>query len=131
MNTEVERLFQEIGNHLLDVVGADSPRILAYAEVEDGVVSVNVFYTAADGKDPVFKFGDDALCDHFYALWIEWTSLESNDRWRSASYFIEKGKPSLSVVYNERFDEAAGESERRDATLEKYFGTRAADYSRP
>ena len=129
MSTEVERLFQSIGNHVLDMVGDSSPKALAYAEAVDGAVSVGVFYAPRAGDVPIFKFGGKLLSDLFYSLWSEWNKESKDGPWLTASYFIQDGKPKLELVYADRFDQKSSKNERRSAIVEKYFGSTKVDYS--
>lgn len=130
MNVEVERLFQSIGNHVLDMVGDSSPKALAYAEVVDSAVSVSIFFLPEGGDIPYFKFGGKPLSDLFYSLWLEWGKENKQSPWLAAAYFIQDGKPKLELVYAESFDEKTTKNARRSAMVEKYFGSSKADYSK-
>ena len=129
MSPEVERLFQRIGNHVLDMVGDNSPKALAYAEVVDGAVSVSVFFVPESGGIPIFKFGGRPLSDLFYSLWSEWAKGNEGGAWLAAAYVIQRGKPELELFYSDKFDQAASKSARRTAMTEKYFGPIKVDYS--
>ncbi|MGQ5525618.1 immunity protein YezG family protein [Chitinimonas sp. PSY-7] len=129
MNSVIEELFQSIGNQILDMVGDDVSQVLAYAEAEDGAVSVALFYAKSENKIPVFKFGGKELSDLFYSLWEEWGKQNTGEVWRGSAYCIRNGKPTLEMIYPDKFDERATENARRVAMLEKYFGSPQVDYS--
>lgn len=129
MNTVIEGLFQSIGNQILDIVGDDVSKVLAYAEAEDGVISVALFSTKQNQEVPIFNFGGKDLSDLFYSLREEWGKQDAKVMWSSSAYFISNGKPTLEVIYPEKFDGQVSENVRRSAIVEKYFGAPRVDYS--
>jgi hypothetical protein len=129
MNSAVENLFQTIGNHILGMVGDSSLKALAYAEAQEGVISVGVFYQAEEGATPVFKFGERELSDLFYSLWQEWAKENGGESWKAVTYLIQHGKPKLEVVYSDKFDHQMSKLDRRTAIVEKNFGSSKIDYS--
>jgi hypothetical protein len=122
MNNKIENLFQSIGNQILDVVGDDVTQVLAYAEAEDGTVSVALFVKKQQQDIPYFKFGGEHLSNLFYQLWSAWEEINKEGVWSSCVYFISNGKPRLEIIYPDKFDKQASENMRRSAILEKYFG---------
>lgn len=131
MNPKVAPLFQGIGNAILDLTGDSASKALGYAEAEDGVVSVSLFYLTQDGGCPIFKYGNKELSRLFYELWNVWREEGGQPSWRAAEYFIGGGKPNLQVVYQEKFDENEDEFDRRDKVVSRYFGSADIDYSNP
>ena len=131
MNPKIAPTFQAIGNALLDISGDSARTVLGYAEVEEGVSSVSVFYVDGSGPSPKFKFGNGVLADLFYELWENWTESSHEGTWRSAHYSIQSGRPSLQVVYPDAFDEDEDEFRRRAAVVRHYFDTDVIDYSDP
>ncbi|MBA4710869.1 immunity protein YezG family protein [Aquitalea aquatica] len=129
MNTVIEELFQSIGNQILDMVGDDVSKALAYAEADDGVISVSLFFARQDCKIPIFNFGGKDLSDLFYSLREEWGKQDAKVEWSSSAYFISNGKPTLEVIYPDKFNKEVSESVRRSAIVEKYFGSARIDYS--
>ncbi|MBI5550234.1 MAG: hypothetical protein HY911_01915 [Desulfobacterales bacterium] len=130
MNEAIEALLQAIGNQILDMVGDDASKVLAYAEAEDGVISVALFCAKLAQDIPVYSFGGKKLSDLFYKFWEEWGKLNSAQCWRGAAYLIKNGKPHLDLVYSDRFDELLSENTRRSNMVEKYFGSTKVDYSK-
>jgi hypothetical protein len=131
MQHEIQSVFQEIGNALLDLVGDAAQKVLAYVEAEEGVVSVSVFYTVDSHTRPIYKNGNRELSRQFYSLWQNWSNTSANIAWRSAHYFIEHDKPILQVVYPDKFIEEQDEFERRDVVVLQYFGRNDIDYANP
>jgi len=129
VGSEIERLFQDIGNGILDIVGDSQSKVVAYAEVLDGVVSVGVFYTPKIGDVPIFKFGGKLLSDLFYALWSKRSREQEIQEWRSVCCVIQEGKQRIEFVYADDFDEGVGKMKRRAEILKKHFGSTEADYS--
>lgn len=129
MNSAVESLFQTIGNHILDMVGDSVFKALAYAEAQEGVISVGVFYQTEEGAMPVFKFGERTLSDLFYSLWQEWSKENGGESWSAITYVIQNGKPRLEVVYSDKFEHQMSKLDRRTAIVEKNFGSSKVDYS--
>jgi hypothetical protein len=129
VGAEIEALFQDIGNCILDIVGDSQSKALAYAEVSDGVVSVDVFYIPKNSEIPIFKFGGKLLSDLFYALWSERSREDEIQQWRSACCVIQDGKQRIEFVYADKFDEGVGKMKRRAEILRKHFGSIKVDYS--
>jgi hypothetical protein len=130
MNTIIEGLFQSIGNQILDTVGGDVSKVLAYAEAEDGVISVSLFFTRQNQEILVFNFGGKELSELFYSLREEWGKQHAKIMWSGSAYFMNNGKPVLEVIYPEKFNKKISENARRSAIVEKYFGSPRVDYSR-
>jgi hypothetical protein len=131
MNPKINPTFQAIGNALLDISGDSAHTVLGYAEVEESVSSVNVFYSDGEGLTPKYKYGRGKLAELFYELWENWVEPSRKDKWRSAHYIIQGGRAHMQLIYPDAFDEDEDEFKRRDSVVRRYFGTDAIDYSNP
>jgi hypothetical protein len=71
MNSTIEQLYKDIGLAALDLADDLAGRLLVYAEVEDGVISADIFYvnTASVVR---FRFCPEVIRELIYALWEQW-----------------------------------------------------------
>lgn len=127
MNSNIEGLCQEIGAEALAIAGAPQGKVLSYAEVDEGVVSAQIFYEK-NGKI-IFKFASAALGNQVYELWQACQEAQSAQPWRAMAYLIEGQKFSLDLIYPNKFDAAADTVSRRTLAAERVFGTLPFDYS--
>jgi len=128
MNAEIETLYPAIGRAIIGVVGSAGGKILMYAEVEDGVVSTQVF-SPERGKI-VYRFGGGELDDLVYDLWTKWTEVPGNQEWRAMVYLInENRKFSIDLIYPDKFNDKADVVARRTAAAQSALGALPIDYS--
>lgn len=131
MNSDIERLYQDIGRAACDVASGMNGNLLVYAEVEDGVISGSLFYEKGADRSIVFKFCPRGLQDLIYSLWQRWSSFPGNSEWRALEYFIQDGRFAVKLIYPEQINPDEGMPERRPKVIEKYFGNAKVDYSNP
>ncbi len=131
MDRTVEQLYQDIGGEAVATAGDDlAGRLLVYAEVEDGVISVSMF-SATEGDVVRFRLGSRSLQDLVYALWEVWQQQPGNSEWRIMCYIVDETKFRVALTYPDQISEGQDRAARRRAAVEKYFGDAKVDYSRP
>jgi hypothetical protein len=130
MALTLEKFYQEIGGAALDSAADLSGRLLVYAEIEEDVVSADMFYIESSGKVR-FRFCADALRDILYDFWQFWREQVGNKEWRTLCYVIDEGRFAIDIQYDDQLNGEEGLSERRPRVIEKYFNGITVDYSRP
>ena len=131
MNTAIEKLFQEIGKEASILAEGSPDRLLVYAEVEDGVVSADVFYVDVLSKTVRFRFCSDSLQGLLQSLWEEWQAHPGNREWRAICYVLDGGEFTIDLVYPDQVNHNEDVADRRPRAVTKYFGNTTVDYSRP
>lgn len=130
MNQVIEELYKEIGasalGHAPDIAGT----ILVYSEVEDGVISADVFYITPLNVVRL-RFGTASLQDLIYSFWEQWKKSMEGGAWSVMCYLIEDGKFRIDLSYPDQINPNESIIERRPRALVKYFGSRKVDYSNP
>jgi len=114
----------------LEAAGEPVDRLLLYAEVEDGVVSADLFYRTSD-KPVRFRYGPTQMVEVVYALWQTWKDTPGNSEWRVLSYAINNGTLSFELAYPDRLQPNEDISDRRPLAVKRVFGDSDVDYSRP
>ena len=129
MNT-LEDLYKEIGiealGHAADLAG----KMLVYAEVEDGVISVDIFYFNGAGEVR-YRYGSEFLQELIHSLWEQYKASMQGGEWRVLCYVIDGGKFKIDLIYPDQINKNEVISDRRPRALEKYFGAAKVDYSKP
>src|SRR2546430_338453 len=98
MNSTIEQLYQDIGQTALNAADGLKGKLLIYAEVEDGVISCDLFYLNKAGVVR-FKFCPDTLKGLVYSLWESWQKDPNNREWRVMTYVFEGGKFHIDFTY--------------------------------
>jgi hypothetical protein len=130
MNSKLEQLYQDIGLAAIAVADDLAGKILIYAEVEDGVVSADMFYVNQAGLVR-FRFCPKFMKETVYSLWIHWKEQSENKEWRVICYVIEGSKFSIDLTYPDQIKKNEDVSERRPQAIRKYFDDLKVDYSKP
>lgn len=130
MTHEIEGLYQDIGRAALACAESLAGKLLLYAEVEDGVVSADIFFVNHSGVVQ-FRFCPPPIKALIYSLWESWQKQEGNREWRVMCYVIDGGKFSIDLVYPDQIDAHEDVSDRRPLVVKKHFGDMQVDYSRP
>ncbi len=130
MNSAPETMYTEIGRAALSLAEGLAGKLLVYAEIEDGVVSADVFYTNQDGIVR-FRFGPEPMQALIYAFWGQWKSEPGNREWRTMSYVIDNGKFKVDFVYPDQINADEDISLRRPEAVKKHFGNVKVDYTKP
>lgn len=130
MSSSVEQLYQEIGQAALAVADGLAGKLLVYAEVEDGVISSDIFYVNMDGIVR-FRFCPKPMQTLIYSLWERWKDNHDNQEWRVMCYVIENGKFGIDLIYSDQIKKNEDVSDRRPLAVRNYFGDMKIDYSKP
>jgi hypothetical protein len=128
---EIEQLYAEIGKSALSEAPTVRGRLLLYGEVEDGVVSADLFFVEDPNAPVRFRFGSLELQDLLVSLWEKWQAVPGNKEWRTISYVIDEGKFHLKLKYPDQLVEEEDVSDRRPRVVQEYFGDKPVDYSKP
>ena len=130
MNSTIEQLYQEIGLAALDLAEDLAGKLLIYAEVEDGVISADLFYVNQAGVVR-FRFCPEDMKDLIYSLWERWQEYPDNREWRVMCYIVDGGKFQIQLTYPDQVKKDEDASDRRPLAIKKYFGDMKVDYSNP
>jgi hypothetical protein len=130
MTADLETHYSLIGRLVLDEIGWAAQKALLYSEVEDGVVSADIFYLDDKGA-VIFRFGSDRISDEVFSFWQDWKTEPTLQEWRAMSYSIDGDHFSVDLTYPDALIEGEGVSERRPRAVRKFFGDVKVDYSHP
>ncbi len=130
MSSTIEQLYPEIGRAALGLAEGLAGKLLVYAEVEDGVISADVFYVNQAGVVR-FRFSPKPMQELIYSFWERWKEQPGNREWRAMSYVIEGGKFKIDLSYPDEINPDEDISERRPTVVKKHFGDMKVDYSKP
>ncbi len=130
MNPKIESLYSQIGQTALGLAEGLAGKLLVYAEVEEGVVSADIFYMN-DGGDVRFRFAPRSMKELIYSFWELWKQEPGNQEWRAFSYLIEDGRFKIDMSYPDEINPDEDTSERRPVMVKKHFGDLRMDYSKP
>lgn len=130
MCSTIERMYSEIGLAALDFAEGLAGKLLVYAEIEDGVISADIFYVNQAGVVR-FRFSPKPMQELIYSFWKQWKELPGNRTWQTMSYVIDCGKFKIDLSYPDEINPAEDISERRLMVVKKYFSNAKVDYSKP
>ena len=105
-------------------------RALLYAEVEDGVISASAFFERDEG-DVAFRYASDELETLVYQFWEKGSDRVQPKSWRAIEYVVSGSKLSVDLTYQEQFNEAEGQHERRPRVVARHFSGSKVDFSQP
>jgi hypothetical protein len=126
----LEEIIQDIGALAVATVGEAGEKILIFAEVEDGLVSSDLFYGAGEG-DVRFLLCPPTLEALIQLLWDEWRDVPGNREWQEMAYGVADGGFTIDLAYPDEIEEDEDFSDRRPRAIAKHFGVVAVDYSNP
>lgn len=130
MELVIEQLYQEIGQAALSQAEELAGKLLVYAEIEDGVISADLFYVTQSGVVR-FRFCPKPMQELIYSLWERWKEKPENREWRVLCYVIDGGKFSIDLTYPDQIKRDEEVSDRRPLAIKQYFGDARVDYSKP
>ena len=131
MNQIIERLYQEIGLQAVEFADDLAGRLLVYAEVEEGVISADMFYVSGPAGTVRFRECPPTMLDLIEELWARWKELPGNREWRVLAYVIDGERFSIDLTYPDQIDEDQDVADRRPVAVKKYFGDAKVNYSEP
>lgn len=130
MSSTIEQMYPEIGQAALGLAEGLAGKLLVYTEVEDGVISADVFYVNQAGVVR-FRFSPKPMQELIYSFWERWKEQPGNREWRAMSYVIDGGKFKIDLSYPDEINPDEDLSERRPTVVKKHFGDMKVDYSKP
>lgn len=130
MNSTIEQLYQDIGLAALAIADDLSGKLLIYSEVEDGVVSADLFYVN-NANLVRFRFCPKTMKDLIYSLWEHWQQHPNSREWRVMCYIAEDEKFGIDLTYPDQIKKGEDVSDRRPLAIKKYFDDMKVDYSKP
>ena len=131
MNPDLDLFYQEIGQLALTVASETANKIMVYAEVEDGLVSSDIFYAEPDADVVEFRLSPPVMEEVIQALWDVTHAEDPDKAWRMMTYVIENDSFKVELKTIDQIDEHADLSELRPAAVAEQFGDRIVDYSNP
>ena len=123
--------YQRIGQAALAVSGERVSKLLVYSEVEDGVVSADIFYQLQGRSTVDFRFAPPAMRELIYEYWQAGDKEIAPRSWAALKFVVEGGSFSTSFSYPDQFDSNEDLAERRPRAVAEYFPGVAIDYSAP
>jgi hypothetical protein len=130
VNPEIESFYQDVGRAAVAIAPDMKGKLLVYAEVEDGVISCDVFYDK--GNNVVkYKVCPEHLRNSVYSLWEKWRAFPGNEEWRALSYVVNNGKFTIDLTYPSQMKSGEELSDRRPRVIKLHFGQSTVDYSKP
>lgn len=131
MNTVIETIYQEIGQEAVSFADDMQGKLLIYAEIEEGVLSADMFYINSNDGDVRFRFCPKSVQGLIMKLWKEWKSHGGNKEWRALSYVIDDGRFGIDLIYPDQINEDEDLSDRRPLVVKKHFGGAKVNYKAP
>ena len=130
MNSAIEKLYSLIGHAALRQADDLAGKLLVYAEVEEGVISADIFYVNRAGVVR-FRFGSSAIQELIYSFWENWKSHPGNTEWRAMSMAIDGTHFNIDLTYPDQLNSQENILERRPELVMRHFGDLRVDYSDP
>lgn len=129
MEVTIEGLYQSIGHEAVRAVRDLAGRLLVYAEVESGVVSVDIFYIKKGSDEVCFCFAPLSLVETVKLFWSKWKSQAENREWKVMCYLVDENKFTIDLTYPEQLMSQESLSDRRPRAVKRYFGDKKVNYS--
>jgi len=131
MTRDIGKLYQEIAREAVSVATDINGKLLVYAEIEDGVVSADLFYEKRNERVVTFKFCSEHFRETILSLLEKWKAHPGNEEWRAMSYVVGDGKFSIDLTYPKQMKFNEELSDRKPRIIKKYFGQSKVDYLKP
>lgn len=131
MTKAIEQLYQDIGREAVAWAEERTGKLLIYAEVEDGVISADMFYFTKPKGRVRYRRCAESTQDLIYKLWERWQKVRGNKEWRVMEYVIDGDDFTLDLTYPDQIDEREDLSDRRPRSVKKHFGEVKVDFSNP
>ena len=129
MSAEERVFYERIAGELLNCRAPGGGRVLAYAEIEEGVSAVSVFFEKTDGKGIVYVDSTRPLRNAIVDFWSAWRKTPGNQEWRAMTFCLDGKKFKVDLVYPQDVPDEEDTLDRRDRVLSKYFPGQEVDYS--
>lgn len=130
MNPQIEALYEQIGQNLATSIKESFQTAWIYAEVQDGVSSVGLFYRTQN-EAVKYQIRDPKLDDLVYQLWVSWKEA-TGDCWNRATYTLNAdGKFAIDYDYDDIFNDGSTKMIRRKKWIQDHIGAVHVEYPAP
>lgn len=132
--SKMEKLYQEIGSTLNNMIPEGWDRLYAYAEISEFYTSVYFYYYPFNKKNPVysldiekqfyidkkiFRYNEDELDEYFEELWCEFKK-QNQEQWTNLTFILEStGKMKIDYGYEDLSE--ANPVETKNKWMKKYL----------
>jgi hypothetical protein len=124
--------YKQIAQHALVVAGGTVHRFLLYSEVEDGVISADIFYQLPRDAVVRYRFASTTLRDLIYEFWESGGENIVARSWATMRLKIEtNGQFVVDLTYPDQLNPEEGYSDRRPRVIIESFSDAKVDYSMP
>jgi hypothetical protein len=120
---------EQIAATALSEVGTSEGKVLLYAEVEDGVISADLFHQRNAASPVLFRFASEHLRELAYRSWVAGAQHVVPQAWQCASLSLSGGSFSLELVYPNQLAPCEDLSDRRPRAVAAHFPGARVDYS--
>ncbi len=131
MNSTIEDIYRQLGMYTLACAEELNGKLLIYAELEEGVISADMFYHEGIQKSVRFRFCPEEIRELIKELWKQWKNVKGNKEWRAMVFILENDKFSIEFIYPDQMSKDEELSDRRPRVVTDHFGTAKVDYSNP
>jgi hypothetical protein len=98
MSLTIDQFYQEIGQQARAAADGLAGRLLVYAEVEDAVISADLFYATEAGVVR-HRFTPKKVQNLIYAFLEQWKTQPGRCEWWTLCYVVDDGKFSIDLAY--------------------------------
>lgn len=127
----MDKFFEEIGRAALEIASVGVEVLLIYAEVEDGVISADIFFKPVASPTVQFRFATPAVRQQIYDYWANGSLNSTPNAWSAMEYVVRNGKFTADFKYQEDFFSEESLHDRRPRVVAATFSGATVDYSRP
>jgi len=123
--------YQQIGSMVVVFSKSPQGKMLLYSEVEDCVISADVFIQDSIGSPVRFRFAPRPLRDLVYQFWETGEDLIAPRSWAAFQLVIEGGKFTVDFTYPDKLVAEEPTGQRRSRVVREHFPDATIDYSHP
>ena len=123
--------YQSLAQKIIVFCEKNPQKALLYAEVSDGVISADLFFSFPSEKIVNFRFAPKYLKDDIYEFWRVGDEKIKPCSWATLSFIVENGQFKVAFMYPDQLDPNEELSDRRPRKIVEYFPDLPVDYSRP
>jgi hypothetical protein len=130
--------YQRMGQEAVESAGGNLRKLLLHADVEDGVISADIFFqkksivSFLQKKSSVrFRFTSEKLQDLIYEFWERGDTNVAPRSWRVMQFTVLDDKFTVDFIYPDQIDLTEAASDRRARIVARHFPDCEVDYSKP
>lgn len=124
VETESERLLNEIGRLLMEDSDYPSEPTLLYAQLDHNMIGESIFKEL--GNQLLYRWPTNERLP--YALLELWEAQDERDRWSELEYVLRDGLFEVAYFYPDEIDFQEDVIERRERALRRHFGEKPIVY---